>query len=306
MREFTSGRENGHRRPRGYADWRPQASTRRLLADVDRVLERYVEHLPLTIRQVFYALVGAGRLDKTELAYARLCKHLNRARRARLIDFADLRDDGVTVMRSRFYNSLADFHDETGRRARDYRRDRQSGQPCYIELWSEAQGMMPQLERVADPYSVPVYSCGGFASLSAVRQIAQRACDRDGPTVVLHVGDRDPSGESIFSAMAEDAAAFVRADRTLATQRIEAVRVALTAGQVSDCHLPTAPAKRSDSRSRSWVGGTCQLEALPPDVLATIVSDTIASHMSAQQLVAVVATEQEERAQLLGLPRGAS
>lgn len=55
--EFTAGRENGRRRPRGYADWRPQAATKALLGDVEDVLDRYREHLPLTIRQVFYALV---------------------------------------------------------------------------------------------------------------------------------------------------------------------------------------------------------------------------------------------------------
>jgi hypothetical protein len=46
---------------------------------------------------------------------------------------------------------------------------------------------------------------------NGVRGIAARALGRDAPTILLHVGDLDPSGESIFEAMAADAAAFVEA-----------------------------------------------------------------------------------------------
>ena len=38
--EFTAGRET-HRRPKGYADWRPHRRTRELLAQVVDVLEEY-------------------------------------------------------------------------------------------------------------------------------------------------------------------------------------------------------------------------------------------------------------------------
>ncbi len=36
--EITAGRENGRQRPKGYADWRPQAKTRALLDQVESVL----------------------------------------------------------------------------------------------------------------------------------------------------------------------------------------------------------------------------------------------------------------------------
>jgi len=302
--EFTAGRENGRRRPRGYADWAPQTATRVLLADVDDVLARYQEHLPLTIRQVFYALVGAERLDKTELAYARLGEHLNRARRAGLIDFDAIRDDGVTTIVAAAYQDVEHFHENTARRARNYRRDRQSGRPLRLEVWSEAAGMLGQLARVARDYSVPVFSASGFASLSAAWMIAGRVLQRDVPTVILHVGDLDPSGESIFAAIAQDAAAFVVADRTIQTTRLEAVRVALTREQVAEHALPTAPAKATDSRSSRWTGGTCQLEALPPDTLAEIVREAIEEHLDLERYDREVDAERDDRAELLGLPRG--
>ena len=45
-------------RPRGFIDWRPQKRTRVLLDAVLEVLAEYAEQLPLTIRQIFYRLVG--------------------------------------------------------------------------------------------------------------------------------------------------------------------------------------------------------------------------------------------------------
>jgi hypothetical protein len=297
-------------RPRGYAGWRPHRKTEALLEQVDEVLVEYENYLPLTVRQIFYRLVGQYGYPKDELAYGRLCEHLNRARRARMIPFASIRDDGVTLMGSRWYAGVEAFRDETGERIRNYQRDRQNGQPQRLELWCEAGGMMPQLERIASTYSVLVRSASGFTSVTGTHDIAARAIKRTVPTVILHVGDYDPSGVSIFESMTEDAAAFVEADRdrTLGDYEritLRGVRVALTAEQVEGYGLPTAPPKRSDSRAGGWVE-TCQAEALPPDELATIVEDAIASHIDRQLFYDELAREKLDRNELLGLPRGST
>jgi hypothetical protein len=303
MNEFAASRKNGAR-PKGYASWRPQAKSQVLLEQVHAVLGEYSEQLPLTVRQVFYRLVGAHGFDKTEAAYERLGNLLVRARRARVIDFDDIRDDGVVSYSSRWHASVEDFWDDAVARARDYRRDRQDGQRYRIEVWAEAASMAPQLARVADRFSVPVFSSGGFSSLSAVRLIASRALNRSVPTVILHLGDWDPSGESIFEA-ATDAAAFVEADRVIQPQRIIAQRVALTAEQVAAYGLPTAPPKRSDSRSAKWSGETCQLEALAPDDLARIVERSIRRLVDQDVLRAEITLEDDDPTQLLlALPRG--
>lgn len=303
-RDVTARRENGRRRPRGYADWRPQAKTRELLAAVEEVLDEYRDHLPLSVRQIFYRLVATRGYEKTERAYNRLAEALVRARRARLIDFDLIRDDGVVTTPADYYAGADDFWDATADRINGYRRDRQDGQPVRIELWCEAAGMLEQLARVASRYSVPVYSAGGFVSLTGTRGIAKRASDRLVPTVLLHVGDLDPSGESIFEAMAADAAAFVEADRLIQTLRIDAERVALTPDQVVDYELPTAPAKASDGRSRRWKGETCQLEALPPDQLAEIVEDAIRARVDHGCLQRQIDAERQDVAELRGLMPG--
>lgn len=301
----TAGRDNGRKRPKGYADWGPRAHTLALLGQVEEVLAEYADHLPLSVRQIFYRLVGRFDYEKTEAAYARLSEALVRARRARLIDFDSIRDDGVVTISPDCYQSVEHFWDEAAKQARSYRRDRETGQPQRIELWCESAGMLPQLARVADAFSVPVYSASGFLSLTATRQIADRALEGTCPTVLLHVGDLDPSGESIFEAIAADAAAFVEADRVVQTLRIEPVRVALTVEQVSAYNLPTAPAKATDGRSAKWQGGTCQVEALAPDDLAAIVQEAIMSRMDLDRLAREVDLETDDRFELLrALPGG--
>ena len=291
-------------RPRGYAAWRPQRATQVLLAQIDEVLVEYRDYLPLTVRQIFYRLVGRYGYPKDELGYGRLCEHLNRARRARLIPFDHIRDDGVSIIRRDYFADTHDFWDDTGRRARLYRRDRLAGQAVRLELWCEAAGMMPQLDRVAREFSVPVYSAGGFASVTGTHDIAERALQRSLPTVILHVGDFDPSGESIFQAMIEDASAFVERDRLTLDMTLEGVRVALTQQQVQAFGLPTAPPKKTDSRARGWVE-TCQAEALPPDDLAQLVQNAIVLEIDVDDWQEQVNLEAEDRQTLLlSLPSG--
>lgn len=300
----TARRANGRSRSRGYANWRPQAKTRALLDDVFAVFEIYENFRPLTLRQVFYKLVADYGYEKTQSAYDRLSDHLVRARRARLIPFDWMRDDGVVTMHSRWHEDPDDFWDDVGTQIRDYRRNRQAGQAQHVELWCESAGMVPQLAQIADAFSVPVYSSGGQPSLTAVRQIAARALDRSVPTLLLHVGDFDPSGDGIFSSISQDAAAFVRSDRVIQTQEILAVRLALTAEQVAEYSLPTAPPKQTDSRTAKWGGTeTAQLEALPPDILASIVKGEIASCIDESRFSMEIEAEDQDRAELyLGLP----
>src|SRR5215471_8150611 len=87
-RALLGGARRVRTRVRGFAPWAPRGTTLELLEQVRGVLDEYEDYLPLTIRQIFYRLVGAHNYEKTERAYGRLCEHLNRARRARIIPMA--------------------------------------------------------------------------------------------------------------------------------------------------------------------------------------------------------------------------
>jgi hypothetical protein len=96
--------------------------------------------------------------------------------------------------------------------AENFTLDPQLFQPVYIEVLVEAEDLQPRLARIADPYGVTVYSGAGFDGLKGKRAFAERALEREVPTVVLDVGDRDQRGEEAYVACAEDSVAWAKSD----------------------------------------------------------------------------------------------
>ncbi|GGZ42768.1 hypothetical protein [Streptomyces poonensis] len=286
------------KRPRGYQPgWRPRPATRELLAAVDLVLARFAGQLPLTIRQCWYALVSDGVLAKEERTYKRLVEVLGMARRSGRIPWQALRDDTEISVVPVAYDGPVHFHGTLLAAARDFRLDRQAGQPVSLEVWSETAGMVPQLTAVTDPYGVPVYSGSGFNSLPGKRGAALRAATGGHRAVrILVVSDWDPSGVHLFSALAEDVTAFAAVD--VPDTRIGFERLAVTEQQIADHQLPTAPAKPTDRRSFAGTS-TTQAEALPPDVITHVLRTAIEAHRDLDVLAAVLEREEEQRREII-------
>src|SRR6516225_1121947 len=197
-------------RVRGFAPWSPEKATLALLDQVQAVLGEYADYLPLTIRQIFYRLVGAHDFEKSERAYQRLVEHLNRARRARIIPMAVIRDDGGTISEPNHWESAEQFMATIRAMAKSFTLDHSAGQATRLVVICEAGGMVPQLARVAHPFGVTVMSGGGFESTTDRHKFAVALSAHDRPTEVLHIGDHDPSGVSMFLAFLEDVEAFAR------------------------------------------------------------------------------------------------
>jgi hypothetical protein len=282
----------------GYVQWQPSEKTRMVLGDVWTVLNEYRNFWPLAIRQIFYLLVSHG-YPKNEKFYKKLVRYLGRARRSREIPWDAIRDDTVMVIAPEHYQGQDDFLMQVQTKAREYSRDKQTNQAAYIEVHSEAAGMMPQLHRLVRAFSIPVYSSSGFQSLTYKRQLVERINERyERRTVVLYLGDYDPSGGAMFENLGADVRAFLQDDGHPITPPPVFETVALTEEQVKNHHLPTVPPKASDTRTRSWKGdATCQLEALPPDVLAKYLKQSIWKYFDERKYAE--ALEQEELDRLL-------
>lgn len=303
-------------RPKGYAAWSPTPEVAEVVAQVQGVLREYSGYGPMTVRQIFYRLVGQHNYPKDERAYKRLAEYLVKARRAKMIRFGSIRDDGTTVHSGRQNSDRGDVWEYMesiiSTPASYLHLDRNGGQPCHIELWCEAAGMAPMLAQMVRHRDVSVYSTGGFSSVTVTYEVGQRVAERDKPTHFLHVGDYDPSGESIFTSMSQDIGAFVAATIGgyiyTSTGRAETKdevpffipqRVALTEEQVAEFDLPTAPAKASDTRSRTWDGlATTQAEAMPPDLLERVVLEAIGELTDNDVLEELEAREESDKERL--------
>jgi hypothetical protein len=273
-------------RVRGLAPWQPKQATRDLLDAVNAVLLEYAQYLPLSVRQIFYRLVGAHGYDKTENAYSRLGEHLNRARRAGLVVFDAIRDDGITLIEPSAWTGAEQMVSAFIRMAARFRLDRQIGQPRRLIFAVEAAGMVPQVQRIADAFGISVHSSGGFDSLTAKHDLAERL-GQHARVEVLHIGDHDPSGVHLFSSMQEDVCA-IASDLGLDAD-IRFSRLAVTPAQIAELHLQTAPAKATDKRA--FTGETVQCEAIPPNVLASIIRTAIESRLDRDVYGNVLARE---------------
>jgi hypothetical protein len=278
-------------RPRGFiTSWSPQAHTKILLEQVDAVLEEYQDYLPLTCRQIFYRLVGKYGYEKTNKAYARLCEALMYARRAGRISMADIRDDGNQHIAPVSWQSEEDFLRYCQRRAKAFRLDRQQGQRRRLFVMCEAAGMAPQLAETVDDYGITVLSGGGFQSVTANHEFAQRL---GGDAEILHIGDHDPSGVHLYIALVEDITAFAEAYGI----SVKFSRLAVTPDQIEELELDTAPPK--DGERRAFAGETCQAEAIPPDTLADILLRAVEDRIDEQVREDVLEIEAEIRERLV-------
>ena len=177
--------------------------------------------------------------------------------------------------------------------AKNFTLDRSAGQATRLVVICEAGGMIPQLARVAHSFGVTVMSGGGFDSTTDRYKFAATLSEHDRPTEVLHIGDHDPSGVSIFLAFLEDVEAFAHELGGSATF----TRLAVTPQQIGEHRLPTAPPKATDRRA--FAGETCQAEALPPDVLANILRTAIERRIDQHVLNHVLQQERRIRRELI-------
>lgn len=292
----VSGRTYTRTRPRGFAPWSPQTKTAELVDQVLAILDEYREQLPMTARQVFYVLVVRYGYDKTEKAYARLLETLNRARRARVIPMSVIRDDGGAERHPGGWPAPASFWDAVVHTASGYTHDPADGQPVAVEVWVEAAGMLPQVAAVAVDYGASVYSSGGLDSVTVKHAAAERMAHRSVPTVVLHLGDHDPSGNSIVDSAAEDVVAFAEELGAIAPPTF--ARLGVTEEQARRYRLASAPQKSTDRRGEH-MAHTYQAEAMTPDQLASEVRAGLEQYVDLQALAATRELGEAERAEVL-------
>lgn len=292
-------------RAKGYMTWNPKQESLDRLEQVRMVLVEERAELPLTARQIFYMMVGRHDYPKTEKSYNNLCNLMVKARRSQMLPFGSIRDDKGTSAGGDFgYESMLDFWEGQRDRADYYSRPTREGQDRRIELWCETEGIVPMLARAAEPYGVKVTGTGGFPGVTSNYRTAKRIISEPLPTVFLHLGDYDPSGESIYDTMRDDIFAFVAGEigREEALEKFTAERIGLTEDQIAVHRIETAPPKKSDGRSARWEEEgrfeSAQLEAVPSTLLREWVAETCERHTDMELVKEVEERADEERPQL--------
>jgi hypothetical protein len=205
---------------------------RRTAKQMDGVLESIQNILAgeagqITIRHLFYRLVGQYVIPKTEEAYKGLCSHLSKWRRAGEIEYSAFADSTRWHIRNETFDGVENALANT---VATYRRNLWETQPFYVETWVEKDAMAAIVSETANSFGVPVLVLRGFASLSSLYGAANtfRKWSEAGKTcIVQHLGDYDPSGVAAGESIR-------KGRKGNASANLEAGRVNLTANQAGE------------------------------------------------------------------------
>lgn len=256
------------------------------LNKVRDTLEELRDYKPLTLRQVYYQLVGKGYIENNVSQYGMLSKLLKFARIDGYISWEDIED------RVRTYHDLTGWS-SSGRFIRasleefltDYQRDLLQSQGTYIEIWIEKDALASIFTRVAQAYTVPVVVCRGFSSVSFLNDYKERlSYYKSKQPVLLYFGDFDPSGVEMLKAME------TTLQDELLVEGILFKRVALLREDITRYRLPHSPEalKRTDTRASKHIAEygalAVELDALSPAVLEQKIREAIEGEMDMEAL----------------------
>jgi hypothetical protein len=256
---------------------------------------------PMTVRQVFYACVVAGLIEKTEAEYnGTVGRLLIRMRRDGRIPHRWIADNTRWMRKPTSYTGLADFID---RHQRAYRRDLWASADTYVEVWCEKEALAGVILEETRPYDVPLMVSRGFASEGYLYEAADTITDRisdDGTAeraIIYYYGDYDPSGMKIGQSIEAGLRRLCRSlMNTWDDDWLVFERVAVLPWQIKQWDLPSRPTKRDGNRhAKNFDGDSVELDSVPPNQLRYLVRDHIERHVDKRQLAILRIAEDSER-----------
>jgi hypothetical protein len=251
-------------------------SSLEVIARANAVCEAYADQgYNLTLRQLYYQFVSRDWLPNTQQSYDRLGKIVSNARLAGMIDWDHLEDRTRNLSSLAMWDSPEDIMDAV---ARQYRTRLWDSQAWYVEVWVEKEALADVVSRPAERWFVPYFPCRGYVSQSEMWRAAQRLVkkeDKGKKTLIIHLGDHDPSGIDMSRDIRDRLWTFgsnVRVDR-----------IALNMDQVEQYDPPPNPAKLTDSRSGDYIENygyeSWELDALDPATLDALIEEKILEHL---------------------------
>jgi len=288
-----------------------------------------------TIRQIFYRLVSEQLIENTENDYDYLDRKLRMEREYGLealmygvgekgevkfgINPDSFQDTSRRVIGGDYgYTSIHEYFSAIFSCAeRAYVRKRWANQPKQVIIWLEKEALATVLEDIAKKYRVRLIPSKGYSSFTFVYQQLVKGIDPDKPVVILLFTDFDPSGEHMVEDLKRRVFDYLytyyemgkRSHKgfklwyeslgILKVEGIEIKKIALTREQVIKYNLPPNPAKVTDPRyrwfTRAYGDQATELDALPPEVLRSLVEKAIRENIDWNAWKEVELIEKEER-----------
>lgn len=275
-----------------YIEKRFRQESLSMIDRVNHIIEEYsVKGYDLTLRQVYYQLVAADLIVNSERSYKNLGTLINDGRMAGVIDLNAIIDRTRNL---RGLRSDENPEDAISSAARIYRLDKWKNQFYHVEVWVEKDALAGIVGQICGRLDVDYFSCSGYTSQSEMWRAARRLSYYESigqETVILHLGDHDPSGIDMSRDIVDRLEMFGAYP--------EFKRLALNMNQVEEFSPPPNPAKLSDSRAKGYITkfgkSSWELDALKPETLDTLINKNVKQYTDADLLAK---TENQERADI--------
>jgi hypothetical protein len=268
------------------------------LAVIDQANEIIEEYqgagFDLTLRQLYYQFVARAMIPNTQQSYKRLGKIISNARLAGMVDWDAIVDRTRQLKANGHWSSVGNIIYSC---AFGYRRDVWANQPTRIEVWIEKEALIGVIEKPCEELDIPFFACRGYVSQSELRVAGVRArehYDRGQQTVIIHLGDHDPSGMDMTRDNDD------RMDLFSESSFAEIRRIALNMDQVERYNPPPNPAKTTDSRSDEYIlrygEDSWELDALEPQVMDRLIRNEVATIIDQDLMDEAIAEQEADRA----------
>lgn len=252
----------------------------------------------LTLRQLYYQFVARGLLANTEQNYNKLGNIISDARRAGLIDWNAIED------RTRYLRQLPSWDNPQDilKSARDsYHRDLWVNQDKRLEVWIEKDALVGVIESVCQENDIPFFSCRGYVSDSEIWSGAVNRIwkyhNKNQDTIILHLGDHDPSGIDMTRDIEARLNLF-----TYNQTNLEVRRIALNMAQIKQQNPPPNPAKITDTRYDNYVRDygleSWELDALEPQFISNLIKEEVDKERNIDKWNELYQLQESERKQI--------
>ena len=275
-----------------YQDINFRQQSLELINKVNMIVNEYkAKGYELTLRQVYYQLVARDIIPNNERSYKNTGNLISDGRMAGLIDWEAIIDRTRELRQNSHWNSPASIIQVC---AKQFQYDKWEDQENYVEVWVEKDALIGVIERASRRLDIPFFSCRGYTSQSEMWSAAQRFIDQEDSgrqTVIIHLGDHDPSGKDMSRDIVDRMTVF-GANPIFS-------RIALNMNQIEEYSPPPNPTKLTDSRATGYIsefGEECwELDALKPEVIDALIINTVNQYIDLSKFNKMKEKEQSAR-----------
>ena len=248
-------------------------------------------HGPVTVRGLYYQaeVAGVPGIGKDDKSYNKVQRQVLELRRSGDIAYSHIADATRWMRKPRTHDSWEDALQET---ARTYRRSLWQDVDAHLEIWVEKDALAGVILPVTREFDVPLMVSRGFTSETFAYEVVANYTGTDRPLVIYALYDFDRSGRDAAASLKEKLVRFGVEKGVNVQFNI----LGLTFDQVAAWRLPTRPHKRISPADRKWPHAlACELDAIPPDRLRSMVRNAIDRHLPAAELARLMRIEAAER-----------